>query len=103
MEDAPPLDAQNLPSHIRIEKSDLLIYEGSHQLRQRFLQSNAWLKMYQLGLFPVLMRTLVTYSGNDNAERSERLHADVRAAAQLGDADTRAVGRRMRRDFFLRS
>ena len=103
MEDAPQVDAQNIPSHLRIGKSDSLIYEGFHQLHQRFLQSNAWLKMYQLGLFPVLMRTLVTYSGIDNAERSERLHADVRAAAQLGDADTRAVGRRMRRDFFLRS
>jgi hypothetical protein len=103
MEDAPPLDAQKIPSHIRIGKSDLLIYEGFHQGSDRFLRPNAYLKMYKLGLSPVLMRTLVAYSGTDNAGRSERVHADVRAAAQLGDADPRAVGRRMRRDFFLRS
>jgi hypothetical protein len=103
MKYAPALDAQNIPSHLRIERSDLLIYEGFHQVSDRFLQPNAWRIMYKLGLFPVLMRTLVAYSGTDNAERSERLHADVRAATQLGNADTRAVGRRMRRDFFLRS
>src|SRR5690349_22051759 len=38
----------------------------------------------------------------DDASRGERIYADVRAVDQPGHADRGIVGRRMRRDLFLR-